>query len=82
MGAQAAIGTDGGTDNADQVLVELPPEKLLNTHNFRLIRGGIHCMQSVETVKQYVAHENTTGQREHILHLFYQHATKFHKTGD
>jgi peptidyl-tRNA hydrolase len=76
MGAQAAIGTDGGTDNADQVLVELPPEKLLNTHNFRLIRGGIHCMQSVETVKQYVAHENATDQRERILRLLQQRAAE------
>jgi peptidyl-tRNA hydrolase len=74
MGAQAAIGTDGGTDSADRVLIELPPEKLLDTSNFRLIRGGVECMYSVETVKQYVAHENATEQREQVLQLLQKRA--------
>jgi hypothetical protein len=76
MGAQAAIGTDGGTDDADRVLVELPPEKLLDTPSFRLIRGGVRCMQSVETVKQYVAHENVNEQREQVLRLLQQRAAE------
>jgi peptidyl-tRNA hydrolase len=78
MGAQAAIGTDGGEDNADRVLVELPPEKLLETNDVARIRGGVHCMQSVETVKQYVAHENATDQRERILRLLQQRAAELH----
>lgn len=76
MVAQARIGTDGGVDGSDQVLVELPPEKLLETNDVARIRGGIHCMQSVETVKQYVAHENTTDQRERILRLLQQRAAE------
>jgi peptidyl-tRNA hydrolase len=76
MGAQASIETDGGVDDSDRILVELPPEKLLDTPNFRLIRGGVACMHSVETVKQYVAHENTTEQREQVLRLLHQRATE------
>jgi hypothetical protein len=76
MGAQAKIGTDGGVDDSDQILDELPPEKLLDTPNFRLIRGGVACMYSVGTVKQYVAHENVTEQRAQVLRLLQQRAAE------
>lgn len=76
MVAQATIGTDGGMDDFDQIIAELPPEKLLDTPNFRLIRGGVECMHSVETVKQYVAHENATEQREQVLRLLHQRAAE------
>lgn len=48
MVVQATIGTDGGTENTDRILEELPPEKLLDTPSFRLIRGGVACMHSIE----------------------------------
>jgi hypothetical protein len=76
MAAQARIGTDGGKDDSDRILDEFPPENLLDTPNFRLIRGGVACMYSVETVKQYVAHENTTEQREQVLRLLHQRAAE------
>jgi hypothetical protein len=76
MAAQATIGTDGGTENTDRILEELPPEKLLDTPSFRLIRGGVACMHSVETVKQYVALENATEQREQVLRLLHQRAAE------
>lgn len=71
MVAQATIGTNGGTENTDRILEELPPEKLLDTLSFRLVRGGVACMRSVEMVKQYVAHENATEQREPFLRLLH-----------
>jgi peptidyl-tRNA hydrolase len=76
MAAQATIGTDGGREGPEHILDELPPEKLLDTANFRLVRGGVACMHSVETVKQYVAHENATEQREQVLRLLHQRAAE------
>ena len=79
MDAQARIGTDGGTSESetdDAMLEELPPEKLLDTNDVTRIRAGIHCMRSIETVKQYVAYENSNEQRDHILLLLHQRATE------
>lgn len=76
MAAQATIGTDGGRDDSEHILEELPPEKLLDTPSFRLIRGGVGCMHSVEAVKQYVTHENATEQREQVLRLLHQRAAE------
>lgn len=83
MGGPAIIGTDSGTyeDSEDassdeRILDTLPPEKLLGTNDVTRIRAGIHCMGSVETVKQYVAYENSNDQREHILRLLQQRATE------
>ena len=85
MDAQARIGTDGGTsesETGDAVLDALPPEKLLETNDMTRIRAGIHCMESVETVKQYVAYENNNDGRDHILRLLQERATELRKTGD
>ena len=79
MDAQARIGTDGGTsenETGDPVLEALPPEKLLDTNDVTRIRAGIHCIGSVETVKQYVAYENDNEQRDHILRLLQERATE------
>jgi plasmid stabilization system protein ParE len=76
MAAQATIGTDGGREDSKHILNKLPPEKLLDTPNFRLIRGGVACMRSVKTIKQYVAYENATEQREQVLRLLHQRATE------
>lgn len=83
MGGPAIIGTDGGTyeDSEDassdeRILDILPPEKLLGTNDMARICAGIHCMGSVETVKQYVAYENSNDQREHVLRLLQQRATE------
>ena len=43
-----------------------------------LIRGGVACIHSVETVKQYVAHENAAEQREQILRLLHQRVAELH----
>lgn len=79
MSGQATIGTDGGTSDdgaGETVLATLPPEKLLDTNDVARIRAGVHCMDSVETVKQYVAYENNNDQREHILQLLQERATE------
>ena len=63
-GCQESSDSEDGRDN---ILDQLPPEKLLETTNPRLLRGGLQCMHSVETVKKYVAYENNNEQRQFIL---------------
>ena len=63
-GGQESSDSEDGRDN---ILDQLPPEKLLETTNPRLLRGGLQCMHSVETVKKYVAYENNNEQRQFIL---------------
>jgi hypothetical protein len=89
MGAHVGIRTDGGTngDNEDaasgeRILDALPPEKLLATNDVIRIHAGIHCMRSIETVKQYVAYENNNDGRDHILRLLQERATELRGTGD
>jgi len=86
MDVQAGIGTDGGTNedsedaaSGEGILNTLPPEKLLETNDVARIRAGIHCIGSVEAVKQYVAYENSNDQRQHILRLLHQHASELRK---
>jgi hypothetical protein len=88
MGGQATIGTDGGEseddesdDTYDQVLDELPPERLLSTNDMSRIRGGVRCMRSVETVREYVAYENGHEQRQRILKLLQERATELRENG-
>ena len=69
--AQSTIGggqeSPHSEDGRDKILDQLPPEKLLETTNPKLLRGGLQCMHSVETVKKYVAYENNNEQRQFIL---------------
>ncbi|NLV05904.1 hypothetical protein GOC83_07095 [Haloarcula rubripromontorii] len=44
--------------DADPVLDKLPPERLLDADNLQPIVAGINCMHSIETIQQYLAHEN------------------------
>mgnify|MGYP006278496553 FL=1 len=48
---------------------KLPPETLLDTDQYQLIRAGVACMYDVETVRAYVAHENQHQQRGWVLRL-------------
>lgn len=70
--AQSKIGSnhsdpaDTDTDH-DAILDQLPPEKLLDTNNPKLLRGGFRCMHSVETVQKYVGYENSNAKRTHVL---------------
>ena len=48
---------------------KLPPETLLDTDHYQLIRAGVACMYDVETVRAYVAHENQHQQRGWVLRL-------------
>lgn len=63
-GGQESPDSEDGRDN---ILDQLPPEKLLETTNPRLLRGGLQCMHSVKTVKKYVGYENSHEKRSHIL---------------
>lgn len=51
-------GEDIVTDSDDKILEELPPKRFLDTSNARLIKAGLHCMHSRETIQQYLAYEN------------------------
>ncbi|WP_152043491.1 hypothetical protein [Salinigranum salinum] len=52
----------------------LPPEKLLETDQTSLIRGGVACMHDIETVRQYVAHENKNDRRRWVLGMLAERA--------
>jgi hypothetical protein len=52
----------------------LPPEKLLETDQTRLIRGGVACMHDIETVQQYVAYENRNDRRHWVLRMLAERA--------
>ena len=78
MSGQTQFG-DERSDSDNQtgsVLETLPPERLLDTAKLDLIRGGVSCMRSIETVKEYVAYENSTEQREMVLRLLDQRAAE------
>lgn len=89
--AQATIGgdhdgssdddtTENGDDH-DAILNELPPKRLLDTNDPKLLRGGVRCMRSVETVRQYVAYENSNAQRQHVLERLQARAAEL-RSGD
>lgn len=50
----------------EPVLEKLPPEKLLESDYLQLIRAGIRCMDSIETIQQYLAHENANRDRTQV----------------
>jgi hypothetical protein len=52
----------------------LPPEKLLETDQASLIRGGVACMLDIETVQQYVAYENRNDRRRWVLRMLAERA--------
>ncbi|WP_081927401.1 hypothetical protein [Halobellus rufus] len=53
----------------------LPPEKLLETSQLGLIRGGIACMHDIPTVQQYVAYENQHERRRWVLRMLANRAS-------
>jgi len=59
---------------ATQITEALPPEKLLETNQQRLIRGGVVCMHDIPTVQQYVAHENQHEGRSWVLRMLAERA--------
>lgn len=67
------------TDSDDNILKDLPPERFLDTSNARLIKAGLHCMHSRETVQQYLAHENQHENRTWIQRLL---ARRAHELAD
>ncbi|RLM91163.1 hypothetical protein D3D01_16735 [Haloarcula sp. Atlit-7R] len=52
----------------------LPPERLLETNQQRLVRGGIVCMHDIPTVQQYVAYENQHAGRRWVLRMLAERA--------
>jgi methylphosphotriester-DNA--protein-cysteine methyltransferase len=55
-------------ENTESVLQKLPPEKLLAADRLRPIRAGIACMDSIETIQAYLAHENANRNRTQVQH--------------
>ncbi|KAA9397726.1 hypothetical protein [Haloarcula sp. CBA1129] len=49
--------------DADPILDKLPPERLLDADDLQPIVAGINCMHSIETIQQYLAHENQHANR-------------------
>jgi hypothetical protein len=54
--------------DTDPVLQKLPPEKLLDADHIQPIRAGIACMDSIETIQAYLAHENANRNRTQVQH--------------
>ena len=52
--------------DTEPVLQKLPPEKLLAADRLEPIRAGIRCMDSIETIQQYLAHENANRDRTQV----------------
>ena len=52
--------------DSDPILERLPPETLLDSDHLRPILAGIRCMDSLETVQQYLAHENANRNRTQV----------------
>ncbi|WP_251344599.1 hypothetical protein [Haloplanus halophilus] len=49
------------------ILEQLPPEKLLDTSNYRVIRPAIGMMETVEIVEQYLEYERANRNRGGII---------------
>ena len=52
--------------DTEAILERLPPETLLDSDHLRPIKAGICCMDSLETVQQYLAHENANRNRTQV----------------
>ncbi|WP_255153034.1 hypothetical protein [Halorarius halobius] len=50
------------------LLEQLPPEKLLDTRNTRVITPAIEMMEEVATVELYIEHERANRDRAGIIH--------------
>lgn len=53
---------------------DLPPEKLLETNDHRLIRAGVTCMHDIDTIRRYVAYENAHEQRSWVCRILQERA--------
>ena len=67
---------DGGesTTSSDAIQDKLPPDKLLDTTNARLIRAGLQCMHARETVQVYLGYENQHENRTCVQRLLAERA--------
>ena len=54
------------SDDSDQIVEKLPPERLLAADRLGPIRAGIRCMGSIETLQQYLAHETKHRNRTQV----------------
>lgn len=52
--------------DTESVLEQLPPAKLLAADRLQPIRAGIRCMDSMDTVQQYLAYENANRDRTQV----------------
>jgi predicted hydrolase (HD superfamily) len=52
--------------HTEPVLQKLPPEKLLDADQMQPIRAAIRCMDSIDTIQEYLAHENANRNRTQV----------------
>jgi methylphosphotriester-DNA--protein-cysteine methyltransferase len=61
-------------DDTAPILEQLPPKKLLAADRLRPIRAGIRCIDSIETIQAYLAHENANRNRTQVQHALQMRA--------
>jgi len=67
----------------ESLLEQLPPEKLLDTRNVRVITPAIEMMEEVATVEQYLEHERASRDRAGIIrHLTEQIDAIYEENGE
>lgn len=82
--SEASVDNASAVSSRDATLLEdLPPEKLLKTDDHRLIRAGVTCMDSRETVQAYLGYENQHKNRTWVQRLLADRARELaDSTGD
>lgn len=63
-----------GGPESPSILEDLPPEKLLETNQQRLINAGVQCMHDIDEIREYVAFENTHENRRWVLRMLHERA--------
>ena len=68
-------------DDTEPIRERLPPETLLASDHLRPIRAGIRCMDSIETIQEYLAHENANRNRTQVQHALRMRARELRDEG-
>jgi hypothetical protein len=66
----------------DSLLEHLPPAKLLDTANTRVITPAIPMMSEIATIEQYLEHERANRNRAGIIHLLTERIDAIYEEND